>query len=159
MLPICLILLILSVGTSFCQSEFLLSGQSEGISSCRTVGGPSQGKPCQFPFIFGGEERRGCISDTDPEQRLWCSTRVDTEGRHVAGGEHWAHCGPGCPVSVSAPGGPGVWSILQVSSVCLRNTNCLLRRQTIHHSCNKYNSPKFYIIHFTHFMYNFISPG
>ena len=35
-------------------------------------------------------------------------------------------------VSVSAPRGPGVWSILQVSSVCLRNTNCLLRRQTIH---------------------------
>ena len=92
MLPICLILLILSVGTSFCQSEFLLSGQSEGISSCRTVGGPSQGKPCQFPFIFGGEERWGCIEDTDPDQRLWCSTKVDSTGLHVGGGGHWGYC-------------------------------------------------------------------
>ena len=98
MLPICLILVILSVGTSFCQSEFALSGQSEGISSCRTVGGPSPGKPCQFPFIFGGTVRHSCISDTDPEARLWCSTRVDTAGLHVGGGGHWGYCPPtaGC---------------------------------------------------------------
>ena len=60
MLPICLICVILSLGSSFCQSEFVLSGQSEGkmtqslLSSesqeCRTVAGPSPGRLCQGTF-------------------------------------------------------------------------------------------------------------
>jgi len=96
MWPICLILAIGSLETSFCQSNAGLSGQSLGIS-CTTVGGPSRGKACQFPFIFGGVARSGCISDSDPEGRLWCSTRVDADGVHVGEGGHWAHCSPSCP--------------------------------------------------------------
>ena len=97
MLPICLILVIVSLGTGFCQSEFALSGQSGArISSCRTVGGPSQGKFCQFPFTFAGERRTGCISDTDPDGRLWCSTEVDDDGLHIGGGGHWGYCPSNC---------------------------------------------------------------
>jgi len=96
MLPICIIWLIGSLETSFCQSDATLSGQS-GRKSCRTVGGPSQGRPCQFPFIFGGVSRTGCISDSDPEGRFWCSTRVDSSGVHMGQGGHWAHCSPSCP--------------------------------------------------------------
>merc|ERR1719219_2051672 len=69
--------------------------------TCLTVGGPGKGKQCQFPFIFSGQSRGGCITESDPEGLLWCSTRVDSEGRHVAGGEHWAHCHPDCPVDAS----------------------------------------------------------
>ena len=76
MLPICLFLTIVSLETSFCQSEFTLSGQSAGKSSCRTVGGPSPGKSCQFPFTFAGVTRSSCISDQDPDGKLWCSTKV-----------------------------------------------------------------------------------
>jgi len=55
------------------------------------------GEQCQLPFIFRGLERTGCIRDSDPAGLLWCSTRLDSQGRHVAGGGHWDHCQPGCP--------------------------------------------------------------
>jgi len=96
MLPICLFLTIVSLETSFCQSEFTLSGQSAGKSSCRTVGGPSPGKSCQFPFTFAGVTRSSCISDQDPDGKLWCSTKVDKSGVHVGGGGHWGYCPDNC---------------------------------------------------------------
>ena len=80
--------------------------------SCTTIGGPEAGQPCVFPFIYSGESRAGCITQGDPEGRAWCSTRVDTRGRHVSGGEHWAHCGPTCPGT--APGGPALSSAFTV---------------------------------------------
>ena len=99
MLAICIICVMASFDVSFCQSEFLLSAQSEG-KSCRTVVGEgpahSQGKFCQFPFTFSGVVRTGCISDTDPAGRLWCSTRVDGDGVHVGQQGHWGYCPPGC---------------------------------------------------------------
>ena len=80
-------------------------GSGSSTQLCTTIGGPDAGQPCQLPFIYNDVTRAGCITEADPEGRAWCSTRVDTGGRHVAGGDHWAHCGPGCPMSVSAPGG------------------------------------------------------
>ena len=65
----------------------------EEVRECLTV----SGEPCQFPFIFRGLERTGCITESDPAGLLWCSTLLDSEGRHVAGGGHWDHCQPGCP--------------------------------------------------------------
>ena len=54
---------------------------SPGISSssCRAVAGPAAGQLCTFPFTFAGSVRTSCIPDTDPEGRLWCSTKVDTD--------------------------------------------------------------------------------
>ena len=52
---------------------------SPGISSCRAVAGPAAGQLCTFPFTFAGSVRTSCIPDTDPEARLWCSTKVDTD--------------------------------------------------------------------------------
>jgi len=76
-----------------------LSSQSEG-KSCRTVVGEgpvhSQGKFCQFPFTFLGSVRTGCISDTDPDGRLWCSTKLDSAGQHVGQAGHWGYCPPSC---------------------------------------------------------------
>ncbi len=40
------------------------------------------------------------MTTSDPEGRLWCSTRVDSDRVHVGGGGHWGHCPEeGCPVS------------------------------------------------------------
>merc|ERR1712066_580221 len=65
--------------------------------SCATIGGPGQGKPCVFPFRFGGSLRSSCITDLDPEGKFWCSTRVDAGGNHVTGTGEWGHCSVGCP--------------------------------------------------------------
>merc|ERR1712038_2189604 len=65
--------------------------------SCSTIGGPGQGKPCVFPFRFGGSLRSSCITDLDPEGKFWCSTRVDAGGNHVTGTGEWGHCSVGCP--------------------------------------------------------------
>merc|ERR1719266_2249371 len=88
-----------SFEVSYGQTEFLLSPQSEG-KSCRTVVGEgpvhSQGKFCQFPFTFAGSVRLGCISNSDPDGRLWCSTKVDGAGVHVGQAGHWGYCPPSC---------------------------------------------------------------
>merc|ERR1712226_447778 len=65
--------------------------------SCSTIGGPGQGKPCVFPFRFGGSLRSSCITDLDPEGKFWCSTRVDAGGNHVTGTGEWGHCSAACP--------------------------------------------------------------
>merc|ERR1712233_153974 len=78
-----------------------VSGQNrDGVvftdQSCKTIGGPGQGKPCVFPFRFGGSLRSSCITDLDPEGKFWCSTRVDAGGNHVTGTGEWGHCSAGC---------------------------------------------------------------
>merc|ERR1712088_531162 len=65
--------------------------------SCSTIGGPGQGKPCVFPFRFGGSLRSSCITDLDPEGKFWCSTRVDAGGNYVTGTGEWGHCSAACP--------------------------------------------------------------
>merc|ERR1719510_1238127 len=87
------------VAASFGQDVITFSDDEEegreedGGGSCLTV----SGEQCQLPFIFRGLTRTGCITDSDPAGLLWCSTRLDSQGRHVAGGGHWDHCQPGCP--------------------------------------------------------------
>ena len=36
--------------------------------------------------------RNACITEGDPEERLWCSVEVDGRGDHVAGQARWGHC-------------------------------------------------------------------
>jgi len=64
---------------------------------CTTVSGPSQGKACVFPFVFGEKLQNGCITDSDPEGKYWCSTKVDGQRKHIANGDNWAHCSSDCP--------------------------------------------------------------
>ena len=56
------------------QAQVITFGSGEA-RECETVGGPGRGEECQFPFIFSGVSRSGCITDSDPEGRPWCSTR------------------------------------------------------------------------------------
>ena len=46
---------------------------------------------CIFPWIFGGRIHESCTTiDGDPQP--WCSTKLDDNGVHVAGGGHWEYC-------------------------------------------------------------------
>jgi len=101
-----------------------VSGQNrDGVvfsdQSCTTIGGPGQGKPCVFPFRFGGSLRSSCITDLDPEGKFWCSTRVDAGGNHVTGTGEWGHCSAGCPQErpTSNPASSSVTSSSSSSSV------------------------------------------
>ena len=38
----------------------------------------------------------GCITDADPDNRFWCSTKVDDNLEHIGGGGHWAYCSESC---------------------------------------------------------------
>ena len=55
--------------------------------------------PCVFPFTFnykdssGSEVNQtffGCTANLDPDDKPWCSTKVDSNGIHKVG--HWGHC-------------------------------------------------------------------
>jgi len=108
MVPLSIIITIVTIATSGTAAEDKVifgdpskSSPSASLtsSSCTTVGGPGEGSPCQFPFIYKGVTRNGCITEADPDNRLWCSTGVDEDGQHIVNGQNWAHCSDSCPVS------------------------------------------------------------
>eukprot|EP00094_Tigriopus_californicus_P006154 TCALIF_05926-PA protein Name:"Similar to snk Serine protease snake (Drosophila melanogaster)" AED:0.19 eAED:0.19 QI:0/0.83/0.71/0.85/0.66/0.71/7/188/824 len=51
--------------------------------------------PCSFPYVYNRELHYECINMTDPDQRLWCSTKTDPRSKkHMIG--HWKHCDSEC---------------------------------------------------------------
>jgi len=54
-----------------------------------TTGGNSLGKPCQFPFKFGGKWYTECTVDGSTDGHLWCSTEKDYDTE-----EKWGFCPP-----------------------------------------------------------------
>ena len=66
---------------------------------CVTVDGPSPNMPCIFPFEFKGIDHNQCIWDGDSENGAWCSTKVDTDGKHVSGNGNWGNCASKCPIA------------------------------------------------------------
>merc|ERR1712013_614814 len=106
-------LLLLTVVISCdCQnSDRVVFSQPDKV--CRTVSGPGAGKPCVLPFVRGGSVREGCIKDGDPDNKYWCSTKVDREGNHIPNSDNWAHCSPECTTvqsSSSVQSSPSVQS-------------------------------------------------
>lgn len=63
-------------------------------SKCITNGGAVSGMECIFPFTFRSVKYFGCTTITDPDNKLWCSTKVDDNGKHIRG--NWGYCGEGC---------------------------------------------------------------
>ena len=47
---------------------------------------------CQFPFKLSGQTFFNCTDHQDPDGRLWCSTKVDSNGKHVGGEGNWGYC-------------------------------------------------------------------
>ena len=53
-------------------------------------------QPCIFPFQYLGQTFNNCTILKDPENKPWCSTKVDEDGTHVTSGGFWGHCGQDC---------------------------------------------------------------
>ena len=53
--------------------------------------------------MFANVTRTSCITDTDPDNKLWCSTKTDHQGVHIGGAGHWGYCSPACsgPIQLS----------------------------------------------------------
>ena len=74
------------------------------FANCKTTGGPAGvGVPCKIPFIwrknpdFPYQQYWGCIKDNENPTETWCSTEVDTDGRHVTGKGAYGFCSDSCP--------------------------------------------------------------
>ena len=50
---------------------------------CKTVSGPKPNSTCVFPFVFEGHTYESCKHDDDNTR--WCSTKVDSNGKHQKG--------------------------------------------------------------------------
>ena len=53
-------------------------------------------QPCIFPFQYLGQTFYNCTILKDPDDKPWCSTKVDEDGTHVTSGGYWGHCGQDC---------------------------------------------------------------
>ena len=70
---------------------------SERPSQCLTTweeGVQERGVLCVFPFEWQGKIYTGCTTDSDPDQRRWCSTKVNSTGSHTTG--KWGYCSANC---------------------------------------------------------------
>ena len=70
---------------------------ANGIGKCITTSdrgtylGKGKGKPCVFPFIYGGKKYSSC----QPENNyLWCPTEVGKQGEYIG---KWGKCDGKCP--------------------------------------------------------------
>ena len=63
---------------------------------CRTKSGPSPNQPCIFPFTWNGKTYNGCPIDPEDSSQRWCSTKVDSNGKHIIGQGNWGHCNSNC---------------------------------------------------------------
>ena len=68
-------------------------------SQCFTTSdSPDKNAQCIFPWKFNGILKQECITETDPDDRHWCSTKVDDDLEHIGGEGNWGFCSPtSCP--------------------------------------------------------------
>ena len=50
-----------------------------------------------LPFKFQGILRNECITETDPDNRYWCSTKVNENLEHTDSIGNWGYCSESCP--------------------------------------------------------------
>merc|ERR1719228_378111 len=60
----------------------------------------SNGKVCRFPFKFRNKAYASCTTDFDPDNRAWCSTKVDSNGVHVPGEGEFGYCPQSCLTNI-----------------------------------------------------------
>merc|ERR1712106_1012664 len=60
----------------------------------------SNGKACKFPFKFRNKVFASCTTDFDPDNRAWCSTKVDNRGVHVSGEGEFSYCPDSCLTNI-----------------------------------------------------------
>ena len=69
------------------------------VLGCKTIKGADANTVCILPFRYKGQTYDTCtLKDADKtNNEAWCSTKVDTSGKHVTGKGKWGNCGQGCP--------------------------------------------------------------
>ena len=85
---------------------------------CITNSGPSSGKKCIFPFIYRGDTYTKCIRINGQSDRSWCSTKVDSNNRHIGGEGNWGYCDDNCETTI--------FSCLPWELWCKDNKNTIL---------------------------------
>ena len=63
------------------------------LEQCETIGGPSSGSKCKFPFIFASETYNECTNDGGIGD-FWCATDLDGSGEMING--KWGICSDDC---------------------------------------------------------------
>ena len=64
---------------------------------CKTTnesGSAKKDVACHFPFILQDKTYDACTNESDPDNRFWCSTKVDRSEKHVEG--NWGYCSEDC---------------------------------------------------------------
>jgi hypothetical protein len=83
---------------SFLAKQTLITGTLIDSQCSTTSDSPDKNATCIFPWKFNGILRQECITDTDPDDRYWCSTKVDDDLEHYGGKRNWGFCSPkSCP--------------------------------------------------------------
>jgi len=76
----------------------------------------SNGKLCKFPFKFRNKIFASCTTDFDPDNRAWCSTKVDSKGVHISGEGEFGYCPDSCLTNILTTPAPNfeqnlpIWS-------------------------------------------------
>jgi len=68
-------------------------------SKCSVIEGPAQGQECVFPFVWGGRRFTSCTQWTyggQHQDKLWCSTKTDSQDRHINGQGNFGFCSSSC---------------------------------------------------------------
>lgn len=68
-----------------------------GQKCLTTSEGPKRQTECKIPWKFNGKLINGCTTETDPDGRWWCSTKIDNDLEHIGGGGNWGYCSLDCP--------------------------------------------------------------
>ena len=71
------------------------------LIECRTTGGGTTGALCALPFIYKNKKYNGCTLTDADNNKPWCSTRVDGNGKHIGGQGLWGHCSSRCKTDSS----------------------------------------------------------
>ena len=79
-----------------------ISGQECYVAKEKDPGVVTQ-ESCIFPFTYKGVTYNTCTYVDHPEQKEWCSTKVDENGVHVSGGNNWGECRGPCPRERKCP--------------------------------------------------------
>merc|ERR1712123_88414 len=72
----------------------------------------SNGKECKFPFKFRNKVFASCTTDFDPDDRPWCSTKLDRGGVHVPGEGEFGYCPDSCLTNILSTPSPNIPSDL-----------------------------------------------
>ena len=84
------------------ENIIISSGNLPNGQCLTTSDSPDKNTKCILPFKFNGVLRQGCITDTDPDGRHWCSTKVDENLEHIRfPNGYWGYCDKSCPPLIS----------------------------------------------------------